>query len=65
MRSMMGDGMMRPGETGGSMHGLMGDGMMMGMMLHMALTCLVMLGLDGVFISLIVTARHPPRTPGA
>jgi uncharacterized membrane protein len=65
MRTMMSSGMMRPGETGGTMHGMMGDGMMMGMMLHMALTWIIMLGLVGVFIYLIVTARRTQRTTGA
>lgn len=55
MGGMMGDsGMM------GGMHqgGMMGGAWMPGMMLHMTLTWLVMLGLVGVFIYLIVTARR-------
>ncbi len=39
---------------GGGMMGMTG-GMMGGIMLHMALTWLVMLGLDGVFIYLLVS----------
>jgi uncharacterized membrane protein len=60
MDAMMG-GMMRPGSTGGNMNDLMGGGMMMGMMLHMALTGIVMIGLVGVFIYLIVTAKRAGR----
>jgi hypothetical protein len=55
MGGMMGDsGMM------GGMHqgGMMGGGWMVGMMLHVTLTWLVMLGLVGVFVYLIVTARR-------
>jgi uncharacterized membrane protein len=38
--------------------GMMGGALMMGMMLRMVLTWLVMLGLDGVFIYLVVTGRR-------
>jgi hypothetical protein len=65
MRTMMSSGMMRPGGTGETMPGMMGDGMMMGMMLHMALTWIIMLGLVGVFIYLIVTARRVQRITDA
>ncbi|MBA3658172.1 MAG: hypothetical protein H0W67_01085 [Gemmatimonadales bacterium] len=54
---MRSDGM----RTGGAMmgHGGMMSGMMMGgMMAHMLLTWGVMLGLAGVFLCLMVTARH-------
>ncbi len=48
-------GMMGRGSMGdGGMMGMMG-GMMGGMMLHMGLTWLVMLGLDAVFVYLLVS----------
>lgn len=67
---MMGSGMMRDstmmggmmGDSGlmGGMHqgGMMGGGWMVGMMLATTLTWVVMLGLVGVFVYLIVTARR-------
>jgi uncharacterized membrane protein len=58
MGATMSGGMMRPGGMGGMMNGTMGGGMMMGMMFHMALTWIVMIGLVGVFIYLVVTARR-------
>jgi hypothetical protein len=70
MGGMMGGGRMRDstmmggmmGDSGmmGGMHqgGMMGGGWMVGMMLHVTLTWLVMLGLVGVFVYLIVTARR-------
>src|SRR5438105_2650632 len=58
MGAMMHGGMMGTREPGGTTDGMMGNGMMVGMMLHMGLTWLVMLGLVGVFIYLIVTARR-------
>ncbi len=54
-------GMMGRGSMGdGGMMGMMG-GMMGGMMLHMGLTWLVMLGLDAVFVYLVVSGRRAPR----
>ena len=54
MGAMHHGGMMGAQEPGGAT-----DGMMGGMMLHMGLTWIVMLGLVGVFIYLISTAgRH-------
>ena len=48
------------------MNGMMAGGMMMGMMLHMALTWIVMLGLDAMFVYLIVTSwRHTEASPSA
>ena len=58
MSAMMSGGMMRPGDMGGMMNSMMGSSMTMGMMLHMALTWFVMVGLVGVFIYLVVTARR-------
>ena len=40
---------------------MMNGGMMVGMTIYMALNAIVMIGLDGVFIYLIVTARHGGR----
>jgi uncharacterized membrane protein len=60
MGTMMDGGMMRAKEMGGTM-----NGMMMGMMLHMVLTWVVMLGLVGIFIYLVATARGPGRVSGA
>ena len=55
MGTMMHGGMMGAREPGGTTDGMMGGGMM----LHMGLTWIVMLGLVGVFIYLISTAgRH-------
>jgi uncharacterized membrane protein len=51
---LMGGGHMMGGMQGG----MMGRGRMPGMMLEMTLTWLVMLGLVGVFVYLIVTARR-------
>ena len=51
MGGMMGGGMMRDNT-------MMGGGWMVGMMLEMTLTWVVMLGLVGVFVYLIVTARR-------
>jgi hypothetical protein len=39
---------------GDMMHG----GMMVGMTIYMALNAIVMLGMDGIFIYLVMTARH-------
>jgi hypothetical protein len=50
---MGGGGMMRDMQAGG----MMGGGWMAGMMLQMTLTWVVILGLVGVFIYLVVTAR--------
>ncbi len=70
MGGMMGGGMMGGGMMGGGMMGdsgmmggmrgggMMGGGWMAGMVLHMTLTWLVMLGLTGVFIYLVVTAKR-------
>ena len=55
-------GMMGGQGSDGTMSGMMAGAMMMGMMVHMALTWIVMLGLDGVFIYLIVTSGD--RTEG-
>jgi hypothetical protein len=57
--TMMGGMMGNSGMMGG-MHqgGMMGGGWMAGMMLHMTLTWLVMLGLVGVFVYLILSARR-------
>jgi hypothetical protein len=59
MAGTMGGGMMRPEGLGGPMNGMMGGGGMMGMMV---LTWIVMLGLVGVFISLVVMALRARRT---
>jgi uncharacterized membrane protein len=50
------------GMMGGS-SAMMGPqgGMMMGMMVHMGLTWIVMLGLDALFVYLLVTSRRGPR----
>ncbi len=58
MGAMMHGGMMGTREPGGTTDGMMGGSVMIGMMLHMGLTWIVMLGLVGVFIYLIVTARR-------
>ena len=59
-------GMMGGGSSDGMMNGMMAGGMMMGMMLHMALTWIVMLGLDAMFVYLIVTSwRHTEASPSA
>jgi uncharacterized membrane protein len=58
MGTMMHGGMMGAQESGGTMDGMMGGGMMGGMMLYMGLTWIIMLGLVGVFIYLIITARR-------
>jgi hypothetical protein len=61
MGGMMGGGMMRDNTMMGGMmgdSGMMGGGWMVGMMLEMTLTWVVMLGLVGVFVYLIVTARR-------
>jgi uncharacterized membrane protein len=58
MGAMMHGGMMGAREPGGTTEGMMGGSMMSGMMLHMGLTWIVMLGLVGVFIYLIVAARR-------
>ena len=68
MGAMMHGGMMGTREPGGTTDGMMGNGMMggsmmIGMMLHMGLTWIVMLGLVGVFIYLIVTARRHADSP--
>ena len=63
MGAMMHGGMMGAREPGGMADGMMGGGMMIGMMLHMGLTWIVMLGLVGVFIYLIITARHHADSP--
>lgn len=57
---MMNGGMMGSSGMAGGMHasGSMGSGLVAGMMVHMALTWLVMLGLVGVFVYLAVTARR-------
>ena len=52
---MMGHSDIMRGMHGG---GMMGEGWLAGMMLLMTLTWLVMLGLVGVFVYLIVTARR-------
>lgn len=53
---MMGHGgMMRGGMQGG---GMMHGGWMAGMMVELTLTWLVMLGLVGVFVYLVITARR-------
>ncbi|MGH8630075.1 MAG: hypothetical protein ACREU7_04815 [Burkholderiales bacterium] len=58
MGAMMHGGMMGIQEPGRTTDGIMG-GMMIGMMLHMGLTWIVMLGLVGIFIYLITTVgRH-------
>jgi uncharacterized membrane protein len=62
MGAMMHGGMMSARGPGGTMDGMMGGGMI-GMMLHMGLTWIVMLGLVGVFIYLIVTARRHADSP--
>lgn len=53
------------GGDGGAMSGVMGGGMGMGsimwMMLTMGLTWLVMLGLDALFVYLVVTAVRGRR----
>ncbi|MBA3761259.1 MAG: hypothetical protein M3Q37_11335 [Gemmatimonadota bacterium] len=54
--SMMGGGMMGESATMGMW--------MMGMMLHMTLTWVVMLGLVGVFAYLVATSRRSRRPPG-
>lgn len=53
-------GMMSGEAMSGGMVGMTG-GMMGRMMLHMALTWLVMLGLDGVFIYLLVSRGRDRR----
>jgi len=58
MGTMMGGGMMRGGTSD---MGTMGGPMMAGMILYCALTVIVMLGLDGVFVYLIVTSRRPTQ----
>ncbi len=45
--------------------GMMGGAMTLGMTICMVITPIVMLGLDGVFIYLIMTARHTPRVDPA
>ncbi len=72
MGGMMGRcGMMGGRRVGGAMMGggMMGDsatmGMwMVGMMLHMTLTWVVMLGLVGVFAYLVTSSRRSGRVPG-
>ena len=55
-----------PTGDGGTMSGMMGDGTGMGsmmwMMVTMGLTWVVMLGLDGIFVYLVVTARRATRS---
>ena len=51
---MMGSDAMNRMMGGDTMHG----GMMVGMTIYMALNAIVMLGLDGVFVYLVVTARQ-------
>ncbi len=58
MSAMMSGGSGRPGDMSGMMSSMMGSGMAMSMMLHMVLTWIVMIGLVGVFIYLVVTARR-------
>jgi hypothetical protein len=53
---MMGHGGMMRGMRDGGM--MMQGGWMAGMMLHMMVTWLVMLGLVGLFIYLVITARR-------
>lgn len=67
--SMMGGGMMDDSSMMGRHGGMMGGtgGMVMGMMVHLALTWIVMLGLDAVFIHLLVAGGRArwtgePRT---
>ncbi len=57
MGTMGGQGMMGGDRTMGAHHG-MGGMMMSGMMLHMGLTWLVMLGLDGLFVYLVASGRR-------
>jgi uncharacterized membrane protein len=59
----MGHGGMMGGGAMGE-NGMMRGGWMGGMMLHMTLTWVVMLGLVGVFVYLEVSARRE-RRPGA
>ncbi len=58
MAGTMGGRIMRPEGMGGTMNGMMGSGVMMGMMV---LTWIVMLGLVGVFIYLVVMALRSRR----
>ena len=70
---MTGSGMMQPGASAGADSVAMGSGMMSGampammwMMLSMGLSWIVMLGLDAVFIYLIIDAvRNRRRAPAA
>jgi uncharacterized membrane protein len=59
MAGTMGGRMMRPEGMEGTMNGMMGGGVMMGMMV---LTWIVMLVLVGVFIYLVVMALRSRRT---
>ncbi len=69
LAAMRGRGGMMGGMMNGMMHGggnghsSMGGMATSGMMVHMALTWLVMLGLDAVFVYLVATSRRtlPPR----
>lgn len=62
MGKMMGGEMMR-GDMSSMMGGSMAGGaMMMGMMLYWAITVIVMLGLDAVFVYLFATSRRPTDT---
>ncbi|MGH7510009.1 MAG: hypothetical protein ACREA0_02980 [bacterium] len=61
MVGMMGGSSAMIYRHGGMMGGM--GGMMMGAMVHLGLTWIVMLGLDGVFIYLLVT-RARARDPG-
>lgn len=62
--SMMGGGMMDGSGMVGRHGGMMGGmgGMMMGILVHRVLTWIVMLGLDAVFIYLLVTRGRAPWT---
>ena len=52
--------MIRRGGPGGGM-----DGVIAGLMLHLLITWIVMIGLVGVLICLVVTARRARRVTGA
>jgi hypothetical protein len=53
--TMMSSGAMMPRGMMGGMRGGVGDGMI----LHMVLTWILVLGLDGIFVYMVATSRRP------
>jgi len=60
MHGMMGSDSMNSMMSGG----MSNTGMMVGMTVYMALNAIVMIGMDGVFVYLVVTSQHGrPHAP--